>query len=229
MSGTNKQIYIPKITISGSYVEEIGSPEERLIYPGTPFDIDRLTAELNVIHQSKNPDINTHIIYDLYVPKLVERFSLFPSRFIEDGKPLVHRFTKFFEDYREQQKAIPCVMHGDSVFTNIFLDKKHTLKFIDMRGMIGNTRTIFGDKNYDYAKVMQSLLGYDFILRNVSQNKNYTQNLISRFLSKTNANQRDVMMIAAYLLFTLIPLHDDNQNVQNQCFALSKAISLEYV
>jgi hypothetical protein len=44
MSGTNKQIYIPKISITGSYVEEIGSQEERLIYPGTPFDIT-LSAE----------------------------------------------------------------------------------------------------------------------------------------------------------------------------------------
>jgi hypothetical protein len=37
---TNKQIYIPIINIKGSYVEEIGGTEDRVVYPGTPFDID---------------------------------------------------------------------------------------------------------------------------------------------------------------------------------------------
>lgn len=44
MSGTNKQIYIPTISIKGSYVEEIGGSDDRVIYPGIPFDIS-LSAE----------------------------------------------------------------------------------------------------------------------------------------------------------------------------------------
>lgn len=44
MSEQNKQIYIPKINISGSFVEEIGGGVDRIMYPGAPFDMS-LTAE----------------------------------------------------------------------------------------------------------------------------------------------------------------------------------------
>jgi len=44
MSEQNKQIYISKINISGSFVEEIGGGLDRIMYPGASFDIS-LTAE----------------------------------------------------------------------------------------------------------------------------------------------------------------------------------------
>jgi hypothetical protein len=44
MASTNKQIYIPAINIRGSFIEEIGNTEDRVIYPGVPFDLS-LTAE----------------------------------------------------------------------------------------------------------------------------------------------------------------------------------------
>lgn len=46
MSSTNatKQIYIPAVQIKGSFVEEVGGADDRVVYPGVPFDIS-LTAE----------------------------------------------------------------------------------------------------------------------------------------------------------------------------------------
>jgi hypothetical protein len=41
---SNKQIYIPSLVIKGSYVEEIGSAENRVVYPGEPFELT-LSAE----------------------------------------------------------------------------------------------------------------------------------------------------------------------------------------
>ena len=35
----NKQIYIPSIVVKGSFVEEIGSAENRVVYPGKSFEI----------------------------------------------------------------------------------------------------------------------------------------------------------------------------------------------
>jgi hypothetical protein len=44
MSASNKQIYIPSIAVKGSFIEEIGSSEDRLIYPGEQFNLT-LSAE----------------------------------------------------------------------------------------------------------------------------------------------------------------------------------------
>lgn len=40
----NKQIYIPAISIKGSYIEEIGGSGDRVVYPGGSFEIS-LSAE----------------------------------------------------------------------------------------------------------------------------------------------------------------------------------------
>jgi hypothetical protein len=34
-----KKIYIPALNISGAYIEEIGTTEEKTLYPGEPFEI----------------------------------------------------------------------------------------------------------------------------------------------------------------------------------------------
>jgi hypothetical protein len=39
MSVTNKQIYIPAISIKGSFVEEVGGADDKIMYPGPVFDI----------------------------------------------------------------------------------------------------------------------------------------------------------------------------------------------
>lgn len=39
-----KQIYIPALNITGAFMEEIGSAEDRVVYPGVPFDVT-LSAE----------------------------------------------------------------------------------------------------------------------------------------------------------------------------------------
>jgi hypothetical protein len=36
----NKQIYIPTIKVSGSFMEEIGSSDDRIFYPGEDFSTE---------------------------------------------------------------------------------------------------------------------------------------------------------------------------------------------
>ena len=50
-----------------------------------------------------------------------------------------------------------------------------------MRGKQGNKITIFGDINYDYAKLYQSLIGYDEILENGNINLVYKNRMIKYF------------------------------------------------
>jgi len=39
MAAANKQIYIPEISIRGSFMEEIGGVEDKVMYPGPFFDV----------------------------------------------------------------------------------------------------------------------------------------------------------------------------------------------
>ena len=88
-----------------------------------------------------------------------------------------------------------------------------------MRGQQGYTLTLAGDYLYDWAKLYQSLIGYDEILENRKINKEYKDDLINyfkeefikRFDEKTFNN---LQIITQSLLFTLIPLHN-NENALN--------------
>jgi len=187
-------------------------------------DIDRLVSSLKFLHQSAKPDIEEEKIYDLYLPKLFSRHSNMPTRIRNNSDDIVDFFVKYFQDYCYRRAAKKCIMHGDPVFTNIFIDTNKTVKMIDMRGMVGNRCTISGDENYDWAKILQSLIGYDSIIKNCSVSKKYSDNLIKYFLSSCGANEKEIMSICSYLLYTLIPLHEDNPRIQDECFSLSKQI-----
>ena len=83
-----------------------------------------------------------------------------------------------------------------------------------MRGKIGNTLTLYGDIFYDYAKIYQSLLGYDEILLDKQVSNDYKHKLTKIFFNyiKKNYGEEYIIIIKNItnsLLFTLIPLHND--------------------
>lgn len=47
----SKQIYIPFIVVKGSFIEELGSTDNRVIYPGKSFEI---TLDLNDFKDSED-------------------------------------------------------------------------------------------------------------------------------------------------------------------------------
>jgi hypothetical protein len=40
MSSASKQVYIPNISIKGSFVEEVGGAQDRIVYPGEEFELN---------------------------------------------------------------------------------------------------------------------------------------------------------------------------------------------
>ena len=52
-----------------------------------------------------------------------------------------------------------------------------------MRGKINNELTILGDELYDWAKIYQSLIGYDEILIDKFISKSYKDKIINHFIS----------------------------------------------
>ena len=86
-----------------------------------------------------------------------------------------------------------------------------------MRGKLGDKLTIFGDIFYDYAKIYQSLIGYDEIMLNKYVPNNYKTHLINVFHDFIIQNFdvsyiEKIKYITSSLLFSLIPLHN-NSNI----------------
>jgi hypothetical protein len=88
-----------------------------------------------------------------------------------------------------------------------------------MRGKVGQNLTIYGDWLYDWAKLFQSLIGYDKILQDKELNKNYEEKMINVFKNYflknyTNDDFKNLVLITKSLLFSLIPLHNNEKCFQ---------------
>jgi capsule biosynthesis phosphatase len=179
----------------------------------TKTNITHLLSELEKIHNSL--DVLEKInVYQNYYEKLKERYSTnFDLYSKYDLEKTFSVLETLLLDYELKNEGTPSVIHGDTVFTNIILTEKNDIKFIDMRGKLGEELTIYGDKYYDYSKIYQSLLGYDFILNDMEIDTLYCEELLILFESFFSQKElKKIKMITASLFFSLIPLHEENHS-----------------
>lgn len=155
-------------------------------------------------------------IYANYMDKLNTRLDIYDFSKYHGVDNLIEELKEFFNNYKTSFGARNGVIHGDPVFTNILIDNFDNLKFIDMRGKVGDSLTTCGDIFYDYAKVYQSIIGYDFILMGktinneiVESNKEIFHEFILNNFGETVLN--NIKWITKSLLLTLIPLHDNDK------------------
>ena len=85
-----------------------------------------------------------------------------------------------------------------------------------MCGKIGDTLTIYGDAFYDWAKLYQSLIGYDKILQDKNINPEYEKKMIKVFENYflkiySQEDLQNLKLITKSLLFSLIPLHNNEK------------------
>ena len=86
------------------------------------------------------------------------------------------------------------------------------LRFVDMRGRVGDELTLNGDALYDYAKLLQSLLGFDeavFGLATVPPG--YRASLLASFFGLVRARgakPADVLTVALCLMAGSLPFHE---------------------
>ena len=179
-------------------------------------DLDNLFQNLKKIH--KTPYKFENDIYVNYVLKLTNRYynnKLLYNK-IPDSKKIFNKIIDGLKNYEDSSLGIPSITHGDPVFTNI-LKTKTEIKFIDMRGKLGNKLTLEGDLYYDYAKIYQSIIGYDFILNDVEIDNIYTSKFIKKFESYFSKDEiKSIKLITASLLFSLLPLHSYSLNKFNK-------------
>ena len=155
-------------------------------------------------------------MYDNYDLKLSNRYCEYDYSKFSDSYQTYKKIHNKLSEYRKRDLAIPGIIHGDPVFTNVLLDTTNNIKLIDPRGKLGDNETIYGDIFYDYAKIYQSLIGYDFILLEKEFNERYMHEMIEYFedyIKNKYGKKRltAIKLIAASMLFSLIPLHDNEK------------------
>jgi hypothetical protein len=104
-----------------------------------------------------------------YLSKMKVRFSDARLYCYDDCGVLTAELTRRLEAYvagtsggggRGMREPVP-VVHGDCWFSNVVVTGGDEVKLLDMRGLVDGALTLNGDRVYDYAKVLQSLLGFD--------------------------------------------------------------------
>jgi len=177
---------------------------------------DHVLKTINRIHSCniKNTNEKNINIYENYINKIKDRYNNYNYSIFENSQNIYDILLNKLYDYQENNLGKFSVIHGDTVFTNILINNFGKIKLIDMRGVINKTLTIYGDKMYDYAKIYQSLLGYDEILENKYISIEYKNKFLiyfeERFLNiYSDKDFYYLKIITASLLFTLIPLHNN--------------------
>ena len=164
-------------------------------------------------------------IYNNYSKKLIQRYSSHNyTQMDADIDYIYSLLLSSLDAYEDSNKGKIGMIHGDPVFTNIIHNSDtNTFKFIDMRGVLGDQLSVFGDTMYDWAKIYQSLIGYDSIIQNKTPSTEYIDTLTKVFFQKCPYKRRDVEVITSSMLFSLIPLHDEHtEKFYNLCVRLLK-------
>lgn len=166
-----------------------------------------LDSAFEIHHSSKLPQEKFDSYYD-YNEKLKNRFKGFDYNSIGMDDKNLELILNSVKD----NKGIYTPIHGDMVFSNIILTNNGSIKMVDVKGKRGNLLTIFGDPFYDFAKIYQSLIGYDEILLEKKISHSYKQKMISHFEKRFSLNPLDLIKIkniTKSLLVSLIPLHNE--------------------
>jgi capsule biosynthesis phosphatase len=210
-SEDSKWFKIEKVTglvLSNLYLSE-------LLKENTLIDV---MNSINILHNTKNLENNNDEIniYDNYSNKLRQRYETYDYSKFKNSKELYESLLNELFVYENGNKGKKTIIHGDPVFTNIIVNNYGKIKFIDMRGKIGKKLTIYGDEMYDWAKLYQSLIGYDSILldKNVSENySNKMKEVFETFFLNLYSNNdfNNMKLITKSLLFSLLPLHNNDK------------------
>ena len=213
---------IDGVTLSYLYLDENVTSKFFISFLETLHRIHSAEYEI-----SESEKINPNSIY---LNKLNERYDSIKYSQYKDSEVYYNKFKNYFRNINDVE---PSVIHGDPVFTNVIITNLMNFKFIDMRGLQYDEKscktipTILGDRVYDLAKVYQSLIGYDSILLEKKVNKDYSESLkvtFEKWIKSKNYSMDHIKWITAYLLFTLLPLHQDHPEKCDKYYELIKSL-----
>lgn len=179
--------------------------------------IEKILKSINNIHLHKNI-VNINDWY--YKGKLLDRYKEYQTLYLLYGineNEILNLSNKIC--IKETS-----IIHGDTVLTNVFVTKNNEIIFIDPRGADDNSNTIYGPSCYDYAKLLQSLYGYDFILNDSKIPTNYLKKLRNYFFKKCKEDKEQLIYKVKCLILSMLPLHINNDERIKKFVELYKTI-----
>lgn len=232
--------FLPNMPLNELFVHgKIGTNEWRSIFKkiNTFLNINDVNLSDNI---KKEIDIS---INHLYTTKMYNRLNDYceakhidpnlPNYYNGKNLPSLNEITQSCIDNLKLEPIHYSIMHGDLCLSNILLDSRAgRIKVIDPRGLTNSGEfSIYGDKNYDLAKLSHSIIGlYDYIIagRASIKNKN-TPNVeivfdidyritkiqelfISEFIP--HEKQPVIFSLMTLLFISMLPLHADRPERQ---------------
>lgn len=167
---------------------------------------------LKEIHKANIPiTVNDELVKKNYFPKFYSRYL--DNLDIFKTIPVLNLsvIRDFFDSYKPD--IIGCI-HGDYWLSNLlWCPKEKKVYMIDMRGRLENTFTTNGDKNYDYAKFLQSLVGFNNVINcgeNIDDDVSdlYIKKFID-FFEISPEELQNIKNITALLILGSIPFHEE--------------------
>ena len=212
ISGSNSSITIEKI--DGTTITELYL--SRMLNTNTFIHI---LKSINRIQKCSGVPVDDINIYENYASKITNRYENYDYSSFENNKGMYKSILVKLQEYEKNNQGRKTIIHGDPVFTNIIINKYGKIKFIDMRGKMGDTLTIYGDWLYDWAKIYQSLIGYDEILLSKSIENTYKDKIINIFKDYfidifSEEDFQNLKIITKSFIFTLIPLHNNEKCIE---------------
>jgi len=149
-----------------------------------------------------------------YTQKLAKRFEVkedYPFERVDEVYQFIQqKLNKYLND---NEFMLNPVIHGDLWFSNILFDYNDNFVFIDMKGNLDGSLTVAGDIYYDYAKIYQSLLGFDLCIHGGHLNPLYSNFLKEVFydhLLKEGLNIHSVELVCLSLIFGSFHAYERN-------------------
>jgi len=223
--------YFPKVvSIQDNRIEleRIDGVSYSYLYTNKQLTQKHLFSLIDALSNIHSFDCPSSInIYSNYSKKLRQRITEYPELYIKYGiVDLLMKIIYSLQEYEEKNKGVSGIIHGDPVFTNVF-ETPTGVKLIDMRGKQGDEVTLYGDIYYDFAKIYQSLIGYDNILNGIEIDDAYRSELVNYFESMISREEIEkIKLITTSLLISMLPLHDDDETKFNKYIKLIHDIAI---
>ena len=192
---------------------------------------EELLKSIQKIHEIKldnkleeNDYINN---YEIKIKKRYENKEIYNFK---GSDKIYNKLMENLEDYKKRiNNNIVSVIHGDFWFSNILLTYKDEYKFIDMKGIVNDKKTLSGDKIYDYAKILQSLYGFDAILYEKEIDKEYNKIFIEYFKKWIEDNTEilfdDIKNITSLLIFGVFHAYENmNEKTKEKIIGIVKEL-----
>jgi hypothetical protein len=182
------------------------------------YHVDAVVAALDALHACASAPVTLALdaLRPSYVDKMRARFAdagVYAGRTPDARTVLTALEARLARYTASAALRVAPVIHGDAWFANIILTPANGLKFIDMRGLVSGEETLNGDATADWAKLLQSVLGFDEVVFALPRAPHAYRVVLARALGAAlrtaRADPRDALDVCLALVAGSLHAYDD--------------------